>query len=308
MTAKKSLKLFGLNYYFDELTSAYSNNNFPNKILFSGRKGIGKKTLVTHLINYIFSEKEEFKYDFVNKKINPLNRSYKMSENNIHPNLYKIALKNGKKNIDISQIREMINFINKSSFNNNKKIILIEDIEFLNLFSANALLKSLEEPNTDVIFILLLNNEKSCLNTIKSRCLEYKLVLDNKFLPEIIDNYFSNKIYQYISKDLINYYIPPSLLIRFIIFCDNNNLNYKSISIDGLIKYYLKNNIYKKNESINEDIKFYIELFFYTKINRFKTNELNHLYLYFNKRFDLINKFNLDLESFFIEFNTKFFK
>ena len=308
MNTEKSLKLFGLDNYFDELISTYNNNNFPNKILFTGRKGIGKKTLVTHLINYIFSQKEEFKYDYVNKKINPLNRSYKMSENNVHPNFYRIALKSEKKNIDISQIREMINFINKSSFNNSKKIILIEDIEFLNLFSANALLKSLEEPNSEVIFILLLNNEKSCLDTIRSRCIEYKIVLDNKFLPEIIDNYFSNKIYQNISKDFLNYYIPPSLIIRFINFCENNNLNYENISIDGFIKYYLKNNIYKKKDSINEDIKFYLELFFYKKINQFKINELNHLYLYFNKRFNLINKFNLDLESFFIEFNTKFFK
>ena len=49
MTNTKSLKLFGFDYYFEELTSIYSNNNFPNKMLISGRKGIGKKTLANHL-------------------------------------------------------------------------------------------------------------------------------------------------------------------------------------------------------------------------------------------------------------------
>ena len=270
MTNTKSLKLFGFDYYFEELTSIYSNNNFPNKMLISGRKGIGKKTLANHLINFIFSQKEEFKYDYTNKEINPLNKSYKMSENNIHPNFYKISLKSEKKNIDISQVREMINFINKSSFNNKKKIILIEDVEFLNLYSANALLKSIEEPNNEVIFLLLLNNEKSCLDTIRSRCIEYKVVLDNKFLSEIVDNYFNNKFYQYISKDFINYYISPSLLIRFINFCNNHNLDFKSISIDNFIKYYLNNSIYKKKEFINEDIKFYLELFFMLKLANLK--------------------------------------
>ena len=37
MSFKKSLKLFGLDFYFNELTSIYNNNNFPNKILLSGR-------------------------------------------------------------------------------------------------------------------------------------------------------------------------------------------------------------------------------------------------------------------------------
>ena len=41
-------------------------------MLISGRKGIGKKTLANHLINFIFSQKEEFKYDYTNKEINPL--------------------------------------------------------------------------------------------------------------------------------------------------------------------------------------------------------------------------------------------
>ena len=39
----------------------------------------------------------------------------------------------------------MINFLNKSSFNNLKKIILIDGVENLNINSSNALLKSLED-------------------------------------------------------------------------------------------------------------------------------------------------------------------
>ena len=49
----------------------------------------------------------------------------------------------------------MINYINKSSFNNIPRFILIDNIEHLNKNSTNALLKIIEEPNNNVFFILI---------------------------------------------------------------------------------------------------------------------------------------------------------
>ena len=84
-----------------------------------------------------------------------MNRSYKLSLNNSHPNLYSITLNDGKCSISIEQIREMIKFANKSSFNNQYKIILINKSEFLNKSSSNAILKILEEPSKNTIFLIL---------------------------------------------------------------------------------------------------------------------------------------------------------
>ena len=47
------LKLFGLEKYLLELIRLYKAKIFPNKILLSGPKGIGKSTLAYHFINYI---------------------------------------------------------------------------------------------------------------------------------------------------------------------------------------------------------------------------------------------------------------
>ena len=52
-------KLYGLEKYFTELVRFYKNGNYPNKILFSGQKGIGKATLAFHFINYILTILEE---------------------------------------------------------------------------------------------------------------------------------------------------------------------------------------------------------------------------------------------------------
>ena len=63
-----------------------------------------------------------------------------------------IDVKDEKINIDINQIRDLISKLNKSSFNQKPRFILIDNIEFLNTNSINALLKVLEEPPT--MFIL----------------------------------------------------------------------------------------------------------------------------------------------------------
>ena len=69
----------------------------------------------------------------------------------------------------------MITYTNKSTFNNKARFILIDNIENLNKNSVNALLKIIEEPNENIFFILINNNEKNILPTLKSRCLTFKI-------------------------------------------------------------------------------------------------------------------------------------
>ena len=61
--------LLGYDKFFLEIINLYKNKILPNKVLFSGPKGIGKSTFAYHLINYIFSKEEDFGYDFKNYKI-----------------------------------------------------------------------------------------------------------------------------------------------------------------------------------------------------------------------------------------------
>ena len=52
------IQLFGLDKYFNEMINLFNNNKLPNKILFSGQKGIGKSTLAYHFVNYVLSKNE----------------------------------------------------------------------------------------------------------------------------------------------------------------------------------------------------------------------------------------------------------
>ena len=168
------LNLFSHKEEFQKLINLYKNNNLPNKILFSGEKGIGKCTLAYHLINYILSSNEDFSYDLDNLKIIPDNKSFKLVQNKSNPNFILVDIQEEKKNIDISQIRNLIQTLNKSSFNTKPRFVLIDNIELLNINAVNALLKILEEPNNNINFILI-NNNKRILPKLKSRCINIKI-------------------------------------------------------------------------------------------------------------------------------------
>ena len=109
--------LFGHYEIFDTFKNLYLNKKFPNKIILSGEKGIGKCTLAYHIINYILSLNEDHNYDTKNYKINSENKSFKLINNKSNPNFNLIDVEDGKKNIDINQIRDLISNLNKSSFN-----------------------------------------------------------------------------------------------------------------------------------------------------------------------------------------------
>ena len=93
----ENTKIYGMEIFFNELSGLYKQKKLPNKILLSGKKGLGKSTLAYHLINYILSENEEYKYNLKNFSINKDNKSYKLLQNNSHPNFYLIDLLTEKK-------------------------------------------------------------------------------------------------------------------------------------------------------------------------------------------------------------------
>ena len=205
MSPSKQTELYGLNRYFYEIRKLYDNRKMPNKILFSGNKGSGKSTLTYHIINYIFSNFEENKYDIQKFKINSNNRSFNLIQNGTHPNFYLIDLIDGKKNIEVNQIRPMIAHMRKSSFNEMPRFVLIDNVENLNKNSTNALLKIIEEPNENIFFILIHNSSKNILPTLKSRCLTFKINLTFYETIEISNFLLKENIFQLIHNDLINY-------------------------------------------------------------------------------------------------------
>ena len=288
------------------LKNLFDDNKLPNKILFSGQKGIGKCTLSYHLSNYILSKKEDFSYDLQKFEINKNNKSYILVNNNSHPNFYLINLKAEKKNIEISQIRDMISFTNKSSFDNEHKIIIIDNLEYLNSSSANALLKVIEEPNYKVLFFLIYDNQKKIFNTLKSRCIQFRVYLEKKTKNKILSSLVDSNFYNELNNDFKHYYNTPGEYVSLYNHISNLKINFKDIGIEEFIKNIINDNSFKKNTYIKDNLIKFIELFFLKKINDYKSKKkIYSQYSFFLNKFHNVKKYNLNIESFLIEFNTK---
>tara|TARA_Y100001970_G_scaffold26524_1_gene31956 strand:+ start:3426 stop:4361 length:936 start_codon:yes stop_codon:yes gene_type:complete len=296
------LKLFGYNNEFNELKKCYENNTFPNRILLYGKRGIGKNTFAYHLINYVLSKDENETYNYLEKEIQKKNRSYDLLLKNIHPNCYIVDLKENKQTIEISQIRNMLSFVNKSSFNNKIRFVLINNAENLNLNSANSLLKVLEDKNENLSFILIHDSKKKILETIKSRCILYNFFLNNIDSNKILNHLIPNLN---LSNDFINFYNSPGEIIDLYNFCIDKKIEFENIKIENFLKIICESNILKNNKYINDNIINFFQIYFHKKIfNNVNKNKYFDLHTSFLKKINLYNKYNLDLESILIEFEA----
>jgi len=86
-----------------------------------------------------------------------------------------------KSQISVAQIRQLIDYLSLSSHQvNHHRVILISPAETLNIASANALLKMLEEPPANTLFLLISNQPQRLLATITSRCQAIDMPLPSK--------------------------------------------------------------------------------------------------------------------------------
>ena len=302
----ENTKIYGMDYFFTEISNLYDTNKMPNKILFSGKKGLGKSTLAYHIINYVLSTEEEYKYDKSKFFINKNNRSFKLLIKNTHPNFYLIDLVDEKKNIDISQVREMITYTNKSSFNNMPRFILIDNIENLNKNSVNALLKIIEEPNENIYFILISNNEAKILPTLRSRCLTFKVNFSFNQSVDIINQLIERDLFETINYDLISYYDTPGDIIGLINFASEKKIDLKQYYLLDFLILLIDKNYYKKNKFVKNLIFNLVELYLLKeyKMSSAKNSLLNIYHNFIDKIYN-VEKFNLDEESLFLELKAK---
>ena len=94
----------------------------------------------------------------------------------------KSASKKASSQIKVSQVRDLLDFVNLSTHRSGMRIIVVHPAESLNINTANALLKILEEPPAHTLFILITHQPQRLLPTIRSRCQKLDMPLPEKSL------------------------------------------------------------------------------------------------------------------------------
>jgi len=146
-------------------------------------------------IDYIYNYAKDFTKEIINtSNLNKdvLNNIFKRIDNDEYTEL-KIVETNGNY-IKKEQLIDLQNSVLNKPVEANKIVYIIKNAEKLNSSSANSVLKFLEEPEDDIIAILLTNNINLIMPTIKSRCqvLNFKNVRNN--ISNIYDLIIPNNI------------------------------------------------------------------------------------------------------------------
>ena len=124
--------------------------------MLSGSKGVGKSTLINHLLFSIFDERN---YNKTKYALSDSSSLYKKLESGIFQNI--LHLKGSDfKSLKVDDIRNLKSIILQSTMINKERFIILDDIELFNKNSLNALLKVIEEPNKRNYFFLINNKTK----------------------------------------------------------------------------------------------------------------------------------------------------
>lgn len=179
------------------LKTALLNNKLPHAVLISAPTGCGRGFVARCLAA-----------DFLYPN-NPTSANLVFENQN--PEFIVIQGEGKSGQIPVESIRLARKEIHRSSLSANGRVILIKDAHKMASPAANALLKALEEPPANVLFILTTEDVSTLPLTIASRCALYtltpaplqeckKLLEENlsseqeKNLPEILANVYNGRI------------------------------------------------------------------------------------------------------------------
>ena len=278
---KKSLRLVEHKNNFNLLKNLVTKKKFPKVLMLSGTKGDGKFTLINHLLHYYFDIQNYIENENIIKE----SAFHEQFLSDTFPNIYYL---NGSdfKNVKIEDIRILKNNLLKKPIIEKKRFIILDDVETFNTSSLNGLLKIIEEPGESNYFILINNSTQNLLETIKSRCLELKIILSEKSRLNII-NFLTEVHEQKNILDKNSIKVSPGNFVKFnSFFCDQ---------IFDLNENFLKNfktslNFYKKEKDI-----FYKDLLIFLteySLQKYRFKDYNSNQNYFIKRSSILKNLN----------------
>lgn len=163
---------------WQQLQTSRQNNRMPHALLLAGSAGLGKRDFACALAKNLLCEPTDVKAN-------------ELFAAGTHPDFFVITLEEDSKAIKVDQIRELIASVNQTAQYGGYQVVIIEPAEALNIAAANALLKTLEEPQGKVVLILVSAQPSLLSATIRSRC---QRIAFNTPALSIAEEWLQNKL------------------------------------------------------------------------------------------------------------------
>jgi DNA polymerase-3 subunit delta' len=152
------------------LANMISAGNIPNALMLTGVQGIGKRLLAEHFAWRLICGAGE---EGANLSHNPQSPMAPVLAAGACPQLVILEKLADKSSISVEQIRALRN--NLSLATEGWRVIILDTADDLTPQAANALLKMLEEPSPQTVFVVLCHSISATLPTVISRCRVIKL-------------------------------------------------------------------------------------------------------------------------------------
>ncbi len=155
--------IIGHKKQWELLKRVAEGKKMPQAILFSGQNSLGKKKVALEFIKLLNCQEKHFL-----KRPCQACAMCNLIERGKHPDL--IVVRSQKKEIQISQIRELQKALSLRPQLSNFKSVIVDEAETLRQEAQHCFLKTLEEPKGKVLFLLVSSHPEILFETIRSRC------------------------------------------------------------------------------------------------------------------------------------------
>lgn len=155
-------ELFGHRAVEQRFSEAMQKGSLHHAWLLHGMKGIGKSALAEKLTARLMCESNTACGEC---------HACRMLAAGSHPDVHHLGLIEGKRDLNIEQVRGVLDFLSLSGAESERRVVILDDAERMNGQAANALLKGLEEPSPGSLLLIVCADIMRLPATVRSRCL-----------------------------------------------------------------------------------------------------------------------------------------
>ena len=163
----------------EQLARQYHQNKLPHALLLSRQADLGKRNFANGIARFLLCGAPELEQACGHCS------GCALIAAGTHPDLKIVQPEEASKQIKIDQVRALIDWSFHTAQRNGLKIAIIDPADAMNVATANALLKSLEEPAGNTLMMLVTHQPAKLLATIRSRCqrVEFARQMPEAVLP-----------------------------------------------------------------------------------------------------------------------------